>query len=324
MEAWYEPDPIFSFFDKAKTREEFAQNWVVKGYFHSQVPEDILKSYKTVEYLMAHAWYHWPMFDEALRKLLGMVEMAVKQRSVTLEIDLTFESTDKGGKQRKVTKNFYRLIEDLSLKEPKKQLKNWLHDVRWMRNHFSHPDGKTLMGGLVIGKIKNIVNLVNLIFLDEADCIAAKAEKARFETNYAGFREGMFVLESDQAGFLITGTRLLDVFQIKEAWVYVCQFDLVLLNLYDNFSNQRFPPPMVLALKQVDTHDGVFEAIDFKTGSAIKLYPTEKPEHQQAIGQHRQEWNQLEEVNQSIYKAFVHDECGGKLRDFMYQYRWTL
>ena len=323
MEAWYEPDKTSAFVGNFESKEAFAEKQVVRGHFHASVPEDIVKSYKTVEYLMAHAWYHWPMFDEALRKLLGMVEMAVKQRSEALEIDLAYEYTDKGGKQKIGKKNFYRLIEDLSGKEPKKELKNWLHDVRWLRNFFSHPEGDTLMGGMVIGKIKNIVNLVNLIFLDEADCIAAKAEKARFETNYAGFREGMFVLESDQASFLITGTRLLEVFQIKEDWLYICQFDLVLLNLYDNFSNQRFPPPMVLALKQVDTHDGVFEAIDIKTGSGIKVYPTEKPEHQQAIGQHRQEWNKLEEVNQSIYMAFAHQECGGKVRDFMYEHRWS-
>jgi len=42
------------------------------GHFHAQVPDDIQESYKTVEYLMAHAWYHWPMFDEMIAITHGL------------------------------------------------------------------------------------------------------------------------------------------------------------------------------------------------------------------------------------------------------------
>jgi len=323
MLEWYEPDPIFSVFGNAKTREEFAQHWVVQGHFHASVPEDILKSYKTVEYLMAHAWYHWPMFDEALRKLLGMVEMAVKKRCVALEIDLIFEYTDKCGKQKKGEKNFYRLIEDLSGKEPEKALKNWLHDVRWLRNHFSHPDGKTLMGGLVIGKIKNIVNLINLIFLDEAEIIAAKEKSTQFEAGNTGFREGLFVLECKIGRILVTEMRLLEAFQVKEDWVYVCFFRSVLRNMLDNLTTPRYVPPPILVLKQPGIKEGVFEAVDFETGSDVKVSQTTHPDNQMAWSQHQHDWAQLDHDNQRLYEIYLSHECGGKLRDFMYQYRWT-
>jgi len=72
MPGWYQPDPIFSFFSNAKTSAEFAQHWIVMGHFHAQVPDDIQESYKTVEYLMAHAWYHWPMFDEMIAITHGL------------------------------------------------------------------------------------------------------------------------------------------------------------------------------------------------------------------------------------------------------------
>lgn len=323
METWYEPDPIFSIFDKAKTREEFVQNWVVRGQFHSKVPEDILKSYKTVEYLMAHAWYHWPMFDEALRKLLGMVEMAVKKRCAALEIDLAFEYTDKCGKQKKGEKNFNRLIEDLSGKEPQKALKRWLHDVRWLRNHFSHPDGKTLMGGLVIGKIKNIVNLINLIFLDEVDCIAAKEKTTLFEREYADFKEGLFVLECTRGRILVTEMRLLEAFQVKDDWVYLCYFSPVLVNVLENLSERQYTLPPLIALSQIKLKEGVFEANDFETGSSVKVLPTAHPDNQKALNKHQQDWDQLDSTNQTFYKLHLDSACGGKLRDFMYQHRWT-
>lgn len=42
------------------------------------VPEDIVKDYEIVEYIMAYTYYYYPMFEEALRKLLTMYEMALK------------------------------------------------------------------------------------------------------------------------------------------------------------------------------------------------------------------------------------------------------
>lgn len=70
MEEWYTADEIWSSYTTSKTREAYAQNWVVRGYFHAGVPEDVKAAYVTVEYLMALAWYHYPLYDEAMTKLL--------------------------------------------------------------------------------------------------------------------------------------------------------------------------------------------------------------------------------------------------------------
>jgi hypothetical protein len=324
MLEWYEPDKRSAFVGNFNTKEAFAEKQVVRGHFHALVPEDIVKSYKTVEYLMAHAWYHWPMFDEALRKLLGMVEMAVKQRSVALEIDMDFEYSDKYGKKKKGKKNFYRLIEDLSGKEPQKALKNWLHDVRWLRNHFSHPDGKTLMGGLVIGKIKNIINLINLIFLDEEVCKAAKEKSAHFEEAHADFKDGLFILEQGKARFLVTEMKVLEAFQAKSDWVCICFFCPVFMDAFNHLSNHTYPPHPILALMQLDVKEGVFEANDFETGAPVKLYPTTHPDNQTALRIFQEELEQLNSEDHSLFHVHLADECGGKVRDLMYQLRWSV
>ncbi len=323
MQEWYEPDPIFSFLDNPKTQEEFAQNWVVKGRFHFKVPENILKSYVTAEYLMAHAWYHWPMFDEALKKLLGIVEMAVKLRCEALHIDLKFERTDKLGNKTTGEKNLATLIDQLSKAEPSKGLKTWLHHVRWLRNMYAHPKEHNLMGGIAVNKIKNIVNLINLIFLDEAPVKAAKAEFAKIQKEFANFKDGVFVLEYGQSRYLITETKLLEVFQVEEQWVYVCFFNLVLIGFYKDFSEQKYPPSLILALTKQNFTDGVFEALDIENETGIKVLKTTNPDNLKTKEQYQKEWEQLSVTNQNFYALHIQAEQGANVRDLMYKYCWT-
>lgn len=321
MLEWYQPDPRSSIVGNFETKEAFAEKQVVRGHFHASVPEDIVKSYKTVEYLMAHAWYHWPMFDEALRKLLGMVEMAIRIRCQAFQIPVFKDQLDKEG--NKVPTPLYTLIKQLIEKEPEKGLTEWLKIIRKLRNHFAHPQNHEFMGASVIGKIKNLINLINLIFLDEAEYIAASTEKARLEMELAEFKEGLFVFESDRSGFLITEIRLLEVFKVMGEWVYICRIEPVILNFRNDFSQHRFPLPLILTLTHPGIKDGVLEAADLKTRSGIKLYPTTNPEHYELFSQYRQEWEGVEEKNQLIYKSYMINKSGGEVRDIMYEHRWA-
>lgn len=323
MKKWYTPDEIWSVLYNVKTKEEFAQNWVVKGRFHTAVPEDILKSYKTVEYLMAHAWFHWPMFDEALRKLLGMVEMAVKFRCKTMGIDLTFQRIDKNGKGKIEDKSQAILIDQLCKKETKKGLKKWLHDVRWLRNYFAHPKEHSFMGGIAVAKIKNIVNLINLIFLDEAEFVAANEQKGHFEAACAAFKQGLFVLEYNQLRILVTEMKVLESFKVNGNWVALCFFLPVLVDIPENLPNHRFAPPPIIALQQPIVKDGILEANDLETGSTVKIFATTHPDNQKALNQHQQDWDQLSQHEQASYNSHLNNACGCKIRDFMYTHRWV-
>jgi len=89
MDDWYRPDELWKIFPSIKSRKDFMRNWVIWGNFHSGVPKDILNSFETAEYIMAHAWYHWPMYDAALVKVLGILEMAVKYNWITFNGQIT-------------------------------------------------------------------------------------------------------------------------------------------------------------------------------------------------------------------------------------------
>lgn len=50
---YFDPDPLMHYY-QIHSGEEFVKAYLVKGDFGPNVPEDISKSYKAAEFLMAH------------------------------------------------------------------------------------------------------------------------------------------------------------------------------------------------------------------------------------------------------------------------------
>ena len=57
---YFEPDSRWEALYQVTSKEEYADKFVVKGKFHNAVPADIQDAWQTVEYILAHAYYHWP------------------------------------------------------------------------------------------------------------------------------------------------------------------------------------------------------------------------------------------------------------------------
>src|SRR5690606_13639277 len=135
MTNYYTPDSIWSDF-KIENQEDYIKKFVIKGNFHSGVHEDVVKSYKTVEYLMAHAYYHWELYDQVLVKLLSIFEMAVKLRSKELNNPLQFQTKN----EKTMDKKLVQLIDELKNFGYPAYLIRDLHWLRTLRNIESHPD----------------------------------------------------------------------------------------------------------------------------------------------------------------------------------------
>lgn len=142
---YYTPDPVWSV-QNISNLIDHQKKLVITSSFHDQVHNDILESYKTVEYLMAHSYYHWPMYDEARRKILGIVEMAIKLRSQQLNNSL--EYFDKRKRNRK--KILAQLINELTNYGYPQPLINRLHWARELRNSDSHPDRHGFGGAILM------------------------------------------------------------------------------------------------------------------------------------------------------------------------------
>ena len=57
MTKFFEKDPRWDIYN-IDSKEEYENRVVVKGFFHHDVPEDVVKEFRTAEYLMAHGWYY--------------------------------------------------------------------------------------------------------------------------------------------------------------------------------------------------------------------------------------------------------------------------
>ncbi|MBD2769372.1 hypothetical protein IC235_15900 [Hymenobacter sp. BT664] len=155
---WYEPDSTWRLlgFD---TRESYVAHMVAPAQFHPEVHEDVVKSYRTVEHLMALAWYHYPMYDEAIKKLTSMVEMAVKLRCQQKGIPIAEGQND--SKNRPLA----RLIDELCTQLQSAELKQRLHAVRGIRNRQAHPEHHSFGGIAMSIAVEPLVYTLNLLFL---------------------------------------------------------------------------------------------------------------------------------------------------------------
>jgi hypothetical protein len=152
---YYQPDtrwPIFG----APTRERFEELYVFPPRFHAGVPEDIVKSYTTASHLMALAWYHYPVYDEALAKLLLLLEMAIKLRCQQLGLS--------AGPNR----TLQQLITALEAAEPAKELGWWLQLLRQLRNQVAHPERHSFGGAVFQPAMPRMVNTLNQLFEEES------------------------------------------------------------------------------------------------------------------------------------------------------------
>lgn len=161
---WYSPDsrwPALGF----ATREAYAASLVITADFHAGVPVDIVEAYNTAAHLMALAWYHYPLYDEAIRKLTGMVEMGVKLRCQHLGIATTVGVTT--ARPRPLAE----LIEVLCRAPEAAALKAQLHRARSLRNSQAHPEHQSFGGIAMSVAVVPLVQLLNDLFAYQpADC----------------------------------------------------------------------------------------------------------------------------------------------------------
>lgn len=157
---FFDPDPIFSF-ERIHSREEYLEEFLIKSDFGPEVPKDVRDSYVTAEYLMAHAYYHSPMYDEAFWKVLGIYEMAVKFRCGELGIEL-FKSGREGKKDQ--PKNLGTLHTELIKKLDLDAFKYTFDWILTFRNEKAHPDKHSFGGTLYKMHIEMIVKFIKKIF----------------------------------------------------------------------------------------------------------------------------------------------------------------
>jgi hypothetical protein len=163
MIDYFNPDKRWDIYD-FKSQEDYAKKVVIKGYFHDRVPEAVVKAFTTAEYLMAHAYFHWEMFDEAFKKCLFTLEMAIKIKAEQEGIRTKRKKKNGQMWQRPLSK----IVKDICAKDYLSTFKLYLDSARELRNTIAHPERHGFIGPNGSNRyIKHLVNVINTLFLDE-------------------------------------------------------------------------------------------------------------------------------------------------------------
>jgi hypothetical protein len=206
--------------------ESYCREFVIRGRFHKSVPQVIIEEYLLAEYMMAHAYYHPPLYDEAYSKMLRIVEKAVKLRCTQLGL--------------KTNKILAALIDDITIKEPTKGLKDLLHKLRMDRNAYMHASIESDQGGLLRARMRRCVVMLNVLFMDEQYFLKTHEHKLQMMDIMEPFKEGVFAVSLLDHNVLAEAILLTAVDHTGKGWVY-CLHIATVPKEVDNVLSTGYP-----------------------------------------------------------------------------------
>jgi len=294
---YYQPDTRWPFFG-APTREEFEARYVFPPRFHAGVPEDVVKSYTTASHLMAAAWYHYPIYDEALSKLLLLLEMAIKLRCQQLGLP--------AGPNR----TLQRLITTLEEAEPAKDLGWWLQVLRQLRNGVAHPERHSFGGAMFRPAMLRMVNTLNQLFEEEAAVTqgmqhcAALADFANQPLEWSHLNPNEFRV--------FTRTEPLRARRIGDEWRVVWAFF----------------PSMPNCLSTVTVVVGTldekgFRGVEVSSQQPIVLQPMRAEALAFEQWRHRPQQDLITETEREMYVSMQQSEMHRQQEELIYRFLWT-
>jgi len=311
---YYIPDSIWSSFG-INTQEEYIERYVIRSKFHADVHDDIIKSYETAEYLMAHSYYHWPMYDEAKKKLLGIFEMAVKLRNAELANDLTFK--DKKGKIHQ--KKLNRLIDDLgNFGYPEGYIKE-LHWIREHRNSEAHPERHGFGGAILMRNFYLIINSINELFM-HPDKVLEPIEKYHLLVKkHADSLEGLYVVPFEGQSILAYNPVILRCWKIKEKWVTALYFQYVFQDTKVFIESHIDPKPLLFILSDINFAKEEIKALNIENSEKITFQKTLSPENIEHYNKHLAELQQTNDMDRKSYNFIQQRDVNHAIEVSIYQ-----
>jgi hypothetical protein len=313
---YHTPDNIWTAFSGVTDFESYAEKFVVKGRFHKDVPPEVVEGYEIAEHIMAHAYYHYPAMDEALAKLLRVLEMAVKIRCK--QVLITLETLDNKGKTRKKVLN--TLINELAAKELAKPTKGtllWLKDVR---NYLMHPSETSLFGSVALNHIRQCVIMLNALFLPERYFEDAKAELERVRSICRSFGEGLFVLEHTGHRYIVYRGEFVETYFVEGEWLVLCAFHAAPADLKGMATEGSYPSPLVYRVKGLQMEDGKISGTDTDSGLPFVLAPTDHTNNKTMLERFEQEKSELDANQKTVFQINSNSAIVGMVTKSRYEY----
>jgi len=292
--------------------DQFQKKYVVKPRFHSQVPDSIVKEFEMVEYLMAHSYYYYPMYDEVFGKMLRIMEISVKERLKQLGI------IDDPVNSRRALQ---RLINDLAKAEPEKGLGGQLDIMREIRNYMAHPTAGTLLGTLTHLRIFEIYNLINNIFLDEMEFMEAKKLLKSTQQLVCHLADDLTVFEITEKRFLIRKLKCIKYFQIGKSWTSYWILYPIITNIKDEVLSGSLSSMFHLNFSTFDIKDQTIRGKTFE-GQEVSISSSKKKEDRLTLEKYKKQVSEIDPGHFESYESVIEYMNYEQVVKFIYWNCW--
>lgn len=304
-----------------KDFESYKKALVVKGLFHPKVPKDVYESFVLCEYMMAHAYYHYPLYDEALSKLLRIVEMAVKLRCKELQISLDSNNVNRKTGQA-FKKKFSELINDLERIEPSKKIKDALHRFRDLRNSFMHPESHTYTGTMGKNLITFGIVILNMLFLPDQLFLDIEAEMSRIRGFQSLFDKDLYVFTKGEQRILIEDIEIVGAVPVDGGWQYLLVASPV-LDLPDP-KDFTYPVLIILGVTDIQFNGQQLSVKNAETGEAILFEGTDHPANIAKYANYLKIKDSCNNIDTLMYQQVSESEIGKRKHEFWYKWLWKI
>ena len=315
---FHEPDSRWAGFG-CSSYEHYLDRYLIRGKFHNKVPNAVTDAYITIEYLMAHAYYFYPMYDEALSKLLRTMEMAVKLRCKEIGIDIVNrkKTSDKGI----VNHDFKTLIDKLVEAEPTKKLESALHWSRRIRNFSMHPDANSYAGGTIIRAIISCVNTLNILFAPKKHFETFTDTLEDYNMRLQKLNGNPLVLEFNKNRIIIQNAEISDIF-INGGEEKNCVFIQPVLDDLKKEDNEdfRFASPLTIYAKNLVFSESTLSGFDCLSSCEFRIALTDHPKNVKVFNEYK---SYVENANNERFNpiiSFINSERASAIANFRYNY----
>ncbi|GAB3840287.1 hypothetical protein GCM10028821_44790 [Hymenobacter jeollabukensis] len=301
------------------TLNSFLQTWVPKARFHSLVPEDVRNAYRTTSYLLANSWHHYPMYDQGLQHLLGILEMAVKFRAEQLGIAVTSSSQHRHSQPPKLA----NLIDLVCRRAQAQELKQKLHWARKMRNYHAHPDRYRFAPVVMQQAVLPLLNLLNELFIDPMQATQAEQQMRQLRRHSQVLHGKLLILEYQGLRYLMHQAEPLRAFYSADHWRSLWAFYPVLPQAHESLSQHRYLPPIVLSLRAVEKESGGFQALDVTTGRLVRVLVNQDVRNQEVWEAHQQAWRLADRTDRWLFASSQQSNVRRAQHQLEHEFGWS-
>lgn len=314
------PDSIWTSFG-INSFEKYCENVIVTAKFHSSVPNDIIEDFASAEYMMAYAYYHYPLYHEAFSKVLRIIEMAVKERCDQLNIPIEEYNAKRSRNEKKALK---KLMDELQAVETEKELTKKFEVARSLRNSLMHPTKYSHSGALSRNYIKQAVTLLNTLFLPGHIFTLFSCECKQMQLLLASFSNKPIVLEHSNRRYLITGVSCEAAYKVAEQRYYLIIGYPIMLSTNNFLSQHSYLKLFSFVAKEVNITGNNLEVICRDGNDKIHINLTSNPKDISIFEEYQAGLNSVLETDRKMYEHHTAHQVGEIESNFWYENLWRM